>query len=362
MSRLPDTLMPKVAHGKPAGRGREGHRQPVPGERAEAAAERDDRQHGPGRAPQLGPPAPLREHRHRSQPAALCGRSLALLMASAGPSAPVSPGPGAADRLLSDGLLADCLRSVSISRHLRTSEGVRMNRTERVAPLPPEERDERQAELVRRAGAERASTPRWSATPTCSATSCRSAGGCCACPACRPGSGSCSSCAPRSAAGRVRVVPPRRIGRAAGLDDADLDLLARDGVVRRRRRRAHGPADPRGRRARRRPRAQRRDLGRAGRGLPVPQVIEICMLVGEYAMLAGALNSLGVQIEEGYPPGTAMDLGDRAGTAAGGAWHRARPRPADRPARTRGRRRHAAQRRAGPAARQRPRHRGARRP
>jgi 4-carboxymuconolactone decarboxylase len=33
----------------------------------------------------------------------------------------------------------------------------------------------------------------------------------------------------------------------------------------------------------------------------VPQVIEICMLVGEYAMLAGALNSLGVQIEEGYP-------------------------------------------------------------
>jgi hypothetical protein len=25
------------------------------------------------------------------------------------------------------------------------------------------------------------------------------------------------------------------------------------------------------------------------------------MLVGEYAMLAGALNSLGVQIEDGYP-------------------------------------------------------------
>jgi 4-carboxymuconolactone decarboxylase len=31
------------------------------------------------------------------------------------------------------------------------------------------------------------------------------------------------------------------------------------------------------------------------------QVIEVCMLVGEYAMLAGALNSLGVQIEDGYP-------------------------------------------------------------
>ena len=33
----------------------------------------------------------------------------------------------------------------------------------------------------------------------------------------------------------------------------------------------------------------------------VAQVIEVCMLVGEYAMLAGALNSLGVQIEDGYP-------------------------------------------------------------
>ena len=33
----------------------------------------------------------------------------------------------------------------------------------------------------------------------------------------------------------------------------------------------------------------------------VPQIIEICMLVGEYAMLAGALNSLGVRIESGFP-------------------------------------------------------------
>jgi 4-carboxymuconolactone decarboxylase len=33
---------------------------------------------------------------------------------------------------------------------------------------------------------------------------------------------------------------------------------------------------------------------------PVPQIIEICLLVGEYAMLAGALNSLGVRIEEGF--------------------------------------------------------------
>jgi alkylhydroperoxidase family enzyme len=31
------------------------------------------------------------------------------------------------------------------------------------------------------------------------------------------------------------------------------------------------------------------------------QMIEICMLVGGYGMLAGVLNSLGVQIEDGYP-------------------------------------------------------------
>jgi alkylhydroperoxidase family enzyme len=37
------------------------------------------------------------------------------------------------------------------------------------------------------------------------------------------------------------------------------------------------------------------------REYPTEQLIEICMLVGEYAMLAGALNSLGVQIEDGYP-------------------------------------------------------------
>ncbi|WP_153505021.1 carboxymuconolactone decarboxylase family protein [Cumulibacter manganitolerans] len=31
------------------------------------------------------------------------------------------------------------------------------------------------------------------------------------------------------------------------------------------------------------------------------QVIEICMLVGSYVMLGGALNSMQVQLEEGYP-------------------------------------------------------------
>jgi alkylhydroperoxidase family enzyme len=34
---------------------------------------------------------------------------------------------------------------------------------------------------------------------------------------------------------------------------------------------------------------------------PTEQIIEICMLVGAYIMLAGTLNSLGVQIEDGYP-------------------------------------------------------------
>lgn len=34
---------------------------------------------------------------------------------------------------------------------------------------------------------------------------------------------------------------------------------------------------------------------------PTEQVIEICLLVGQYAMLAGVLNTLGVQLEEGYP-------------------------------------------------------------
>ena len=34
---------------------------------------------------------------------------------------------------------------------------------------------------------------------------------------------------------------------------------------------------------------------------PTEQLIEICLLVGQYAMLAGTLTSLGVQIEDGYP-------------------------------------------------------------
>jgi len=37
------------------------------------------------------------------------------------------------------------------------------------------------------------------------------------------------------------------------------------------------------------------------RRYPTEQLIEICMLVGQYAMLTGVLNTLGVQIEDGYP-------------------------------------------------------------
>jgi 4-carboxymuconolactone decarboxylase len=35
---------------------------------------------------------------------------------------------------------------------------------------------------------------------------------------------------------------------------------------------------------------------------PTEQIIELCLLAGQYAMLAGTLNSLGVQLEDGFPP------------------------------------------------------------
>jgi 4-carboxymuconolactone decarboxylase len=89
------------------------------------------------------------------------------------------------------------------------------------------------------------------------------------------------------------------IGRAVGLTDDDLTVLAVDTV---------DDSDP-----------LRAVLLRAADELvrthrlsdmawsdlaeryPTEQIIEICMLVGQYAMLAGVLNSLGVQIEDGYP-------------------------------------------------------------
>jgi 4-carboxymuconolactone decarboxylase len=176
-----------------------------------------------------------------------------------------------------------------------------MNTTERVAPLPPEERDERQRELVRNAGAELSvyttlvrHTDLFGDFLPFGRRLLR-----------------LSTLAPRErellimrTAFRCRAAYEWShhdvIGRAAGLDDADLDLLSRDTVG--------DDGEP-----------STLLLIRAADELlaehaltdatwselaavyPVPQVIEICMLVGEYAMLAGALNSMGVQIEEGYP-------------------------------------------------------------
>jgi 4-carboxymuconolactone decarboxylase len=89
------------------------------------------------------------------------------------------------------------------------------------------------------------------------------------------------------------------IGRAAGLTDDDLTALAEDTIddsdsVRAVLLRAadelvgaHRLSD-----------MTWSDLARR---YPTEQIIEICMLVGQYAMLAGVLNSLGVQIEDGYP-------------------------------------------------------------
>jgi alkylhydroperoxidase family enzyme len=177
-----------------------------------------------------------------------------------------------------------------------------MNTTQRVAPLPPEERDERQAELVRRAGAELGVY-----TTLVRATDVF---------------GDFLPFGRRML--RLSSLPPRerellilrtafrckaayewshhdRIGRGAGLEDADIDVLARDVV-------ADGDADERTVLLIRAADELVADhvlsdgtWAKLARAYTVSQVIEVCMLVGEYGMLAGALNSLGVQIEDGYP-------------------------------------------------------------
>jgi 4-carboxymuconolactone decarboxylase len=177
-----------------------------------------------------------------------------------------------------------------------------MTTTERVAPLPPEERDERQAELVRRAGAEAGvyttlvrATDVFADFLPFGRRMLR-----------------LSSLAPREREMLIMRTAFRCsaayewshhdvIGRGVGLDDADLELLARGTV-------ADGDADERTVLLIRAADELVADhiLGdatwaRLAEAYPVPQIIEICLLVGEYAMLAGALNSLGVQIEEGYP-------------------------------------------------------------
>ena len=177
-----------------------------------------------------------------------------------------------------------------------------MNTKERVPPLPPEERDERQADLVRQAGAEAGVY-----TTLVRATEVF---------------GDFVPFGRRLL--RFSSLPPRerellimrtafrcaaayewshhdRIGRRAGLTDADIAVLARDAV-------ADGDADERTVLLIRTADELVADhvlsdatWARLASAYTVGQVIEICMLVGEYAMLAGTLNSLGVQIEDGYP-------------------------------------------------------------
>lgn len=173
--------------------------------------------------------------------------------------------------------------------------------TPRVAPLPPEERDERQAALVGKAGREfnvfttlvRHTDLFADFLPFGRRLLAR------------------SSLRPRDrellimraawrCGARYEWSHHEVIGRSAGLTDDDLIALATDPV--------DDGADP-----------ARGLLLRAADELitehaltdrswaeltedrSVEQIIEICMLVGEYAMLAGVLNSLRVQIEPGYP-------------------------------------------------------------
>lgn len=176
-----------------------------------------------------------------------------------------------------------------------------MNMIQRVAPLPPEERDERQAELVRYAGNEFGVYTTLVRHPDLFADFMvlgrrllR-----------------LSSLEPRDrealilrAAYRCRARYEWShhdvIGRRVGLTDEELTILATDTIA---------PDVESGLAM----------LIRAADELvgqhvlsddtwaeltgkyTQNQVIELCMLVGEYAMLAGALNSLGVQIEDGFP-------------------------------------------------------------
>jgi alkylhydroperoxidase family enzyme len=173
---------------------------------------------------------------------------------------------------------------------------------ERVPPLPPEERDERQAELVRYAGHEYGVYTTLVRHPDLFADfmvlgrrllrlSSLDA---------LDREKLILRAAFRSRA-RYEWSHHDVIGRRVGLTDADLAALASDPV---------GPeVDPR-----------TALLIRAADDLLGPehqlsdqtwadliaqysqnQVIEACMLVGEYAMLAGVLNTLGVQIEDGFP-------------------------------------------------------------
>jgi len=165
----------------------------------------------------------------------------------------------------------------------------------RVPPLPPEERDERQAALVAQAGAEfgvyttlvrhtdlfadllpfgQRLLQRSTVAPTVrELVILRVAWRC-----------------------RAPYVWSHHevIGRSAGLTDDDLTALTEDDPGDVLLRAAdelvadHRLSDPTWRAL-----AERH---------PTEQVIELCMLAGQYAMLAGVLNSLGVQLEDGFDP------------------------------------------------------------
>jgi alkylhydroperoxidase family enzyme len=172
---------------------------------------------------------------------------------------------------------------------------------ERVAPLPADERDERQAELVRYAGSEFGIYTTLVRHPELFADWIVLARRLLR----------LSSLEPRDRETLILRTAYRCkaryewshhdvIGRRTGLTDADLAVLSTDAV---------GPdVDP----------ATALLLQAAdeliddhvlrdetwaalSQAYGQNQVIEMCMLVGSYAMLAGALNSLGVQIEDGYP-------------------------------------------------------------
>ena len=180
---------------------------------------------------------------------------------------------------------------------------VRMSNTDdrvRVPPLAPDERDQRQADLVKQAGAEFGvfttlvrNTDVFADFLTLGRRLLE-----------------LSSLEPRARELLIMRVAWRCrapyewshhqvIGRAAGLTDADLAALATDLV----------DASDRLRMVLLRAADELvldHRLGDATwTGLTgmytTEQVIEICMLVGQYIMLAGVLNSLGVQIEDEYP-------------------------------------------------------------
>jgi 4-carboxymuconolactone decarboxylase len=165
----------------------------------------------------------------------------------------------------------------------------------RVPPLPPEERDERQAALVAAAGAEFGVYT----------TLVRNTGLFADLLPFGKRLHEQSTLEPRErellilrVAWRCRAAyiwsHHEVIGRSAGLTDDDLAALVGHDPARSALLRAadelvtdHRLSD-------------RTWLELAGR-YPAEQVIEICLLAGQYVMLAGALNSLGAQLEEGYP-------------------------------------------------------------